>query len=173
MEDTSKPLWRAQDDLPSLPIPTLEESCKRYLASVKALMSPEEYRNTKNAVKEFLKPDGIGRTLQRRLKQRQKEQGGNNSWLQEWWNEYSYLGYREPNVVYVSYFYHFRNRVLGESTSQTRQASVRIFFRIVEFTTSHLFNKLEIHTRTTGDRSRCSGVQKSRRNVYVRTRISG
>lgn len=152
MEDTSKPLWRAQDDLPSLPIPTLEESCKRYLASVKALMSPEEYRNTKNAVKEFLKPDGIGRTLQRRLKQRQKEQGGNNSWLQEWWNEYSYLGYREPNVVYVSYFYHFRNRVLGESTSQTRQASVRIFF-LIRIHTPHLSSKCKFEIHITHRRS--------------------
>ena len=126
MEDTSKPLWRAQNELPSLPIPTLEESCKRYLASVKALMSHEEFQNTKKAVKEFLEPGGIGETLQKRLQQRQKEQGGNNSWLQSWWNEYSYLGYREPNVIYVSYFYHFRDRVLGESLSQTRQASALV-----------------------------------------------
>ena len=27
------------------------------------------------------------------------------NWLADWWNETAYMGYRDPVVVYVSYFY--------------------------------------------------------------------
>lgn len=124
MEKKSTPLWRHQDALPPLPIPTLKETCERYLKSVRALSNSEEaYERTKRAVEVFLRKGGIGETLQERLAKRAESQGGNNSWLQGWWNEYSYLGYREPNVIYVSYFYQFRNTYLGRAKGQIRQAS--------------------------------------------------
>ena len=47
-----------QSSLPRLPIPKLEQSCQRYLASQKPLLSPEEYSVTDKYVQSFLKGQG-------------------------------------------------------------------------------------------------------------------
>jgi carnitine O-acetyltransferase len=47
-----------QDNLPKLPIPELESSCKKYLAALKPLQSPKEHHDTQIAVHEFLKAEG-------------------------------------------------------------------------------------------------------------------
>ena len=47
-----------QSSLPKLPIPTLEETCKRYLRALEGLQDPEEHARTKVAVDEFLQGDG-------------------------------------------------------------------------------------------------------------------
>jgi len=56
-----------QEDLPSLPIPELEETCKRYLDSLRPLQSAKEFADSQVAVKEFLKYDGP--KLQKSLKE--------------------------------------------------------------------------------------------------------
>jgi carnitine O-acetyltransferase len=65
----SKPgiTFAAQDKLPRLPIPELEDTCKRYLEALLPLQSPAEHRETEVAVQEFLESDGP--ILQERLKQ--------------------------------------------------------------------------------------------------------
>lgn len=50
--------FAAQDKLPQLPIPDLESTCKKYLASLRPLQSQKEHHDTEVAVKEFLKTDG-------------------------------------------------------------------------------------------------------------------
>lgn len=55
-----------QDSLPKLPIPDLEDSCRRHLDALMALQSPREHEETKAAVAEFLKTDGP--SLQEKLK---------------------------------------------------------------------------------------------------------
>lgn len=47
-----------QDRLPHLPIPPLEDTCKRYLKSLEALQDEDEHEATKAAVKQFLEGDG-------------------------------------------------------------------------------------------------------------------
>jgi carnitine O-acetyltransferase len=47
-----------QAKLPTLPIPPLEDTCRRYLRSLEALQDPEEHKATKAAVQEFLERDG-------------------------------------------------------------------------------------------------------------------
>lgn len=54
--EQGKPLFAAQDSLPPLPVAPLRETCDRFLASVKALVSPEQYRATQAVVQEFCKP---------------------------------------------------------------------------------------------------------------------
>eukprot|EP00939_MAST-03C_sp_MAST-3C-sp1_P003288 g3288.t1 len=122
MEDPLLPLWSAQKNLAPLPVPTLKETCERYLRSIEALALPSEYERSKEAVAKFLSPSGLGHVLQKRLKKRSEEQGENNSWLQEWWNKYSYLGYREPNVIYVSYYYHLKDSDLPRMRQQIPRA---------------------------------------------------
>ena len=106
-EDKSKgATLRFEDSLPKLPIPTLEETSKRYLKSVHPLLSQLEYANTQKAVEEFVKPGSVGEQLQKRLEERR---GQHKNWLYEWWNEAAYLAYRDPIVPYVSYFYSHRD----------------------------------------------------------------
>ncbi|MCJ1321542.1 Carnitine O-acetyltransferase mitochondrial [Xylographa vitiligo] len=108
-EDASKgPMLRFEDSLPHLPVPTLAETAERYLKSVHPLLNNSEFENTKKAVKEFTKPGTIAEQLQKRLQARQEDPKHKN-WLYEWWNEAAYLGYRDPVVPYVSYFYSHRD----------------------------------------------------------------
>lgn len=55
-----------QDSLPKLPIPDLEDTCRRHLDSLQALQTPREHEDTKAAVRDFLNNDGP--LLQERLK---------------------------------------------------------------------------------------------------------
>ncbi|KAF2201283.1 carnitine O-acetyltransferas-like protein [Delitschia confertaspora ATCC 74209] len=108
-EDQSKgAMLRFEDSLPRLPVPTLEETAKRYLKSVHPLLSKTEYETTTKAVKEFVAPGGPGEELQKRLTARREDPNIRN-WLSEWWNEAAYMGYRDPVVPYVSYFYSHRD----------------------------------------------------------------
>ena len=59
--------FAAQDSLPKLPIPDLEDTCKRYLEALEPLQTNREHYETERAVKEFLTGDGPG--LQESLKQ--------------------------------------------------------------------------------------------------------
>ena len=101
-------MLRFEDSLPRLPVPTLEETAKKYLKSVHPLLSATEYAYTEKAVKEFTATDGLGPTLQKRLEERRDDPEVKN-WLSAWWNQAAYLGYRDPIVPYVSYFYSHRD----------------------------------------------------------------
>jgi hypothetical protein len=50
--------WAHQCDLPKLPIPPLEDTCRRYLTALKGLQDEEEHENTIKAVEAFLHGDG-------------------------------------------------------------------------------------------------------------------
>ncbi|EZF72075.1 hypothetical protein H105_05796 [Trichophyton soudanense CBS 452.61] len=101
-------MLRFEDSLPKLPVPTLEETGRRYLKSVHPLLSAEEYKKTEKAVSDFIKPGGEGEVLQKRLIARSEDPKTDN-WLYEWWNQSAYLAYRDPVVPYVSYFYSYRD----------------------------------------------------------------
>jgi len=101
-------MLRFEDSLPRLPVPTLEETSKRYLRSVQPLLNKTEFETTKKAVDAFVKPGSIGQELQKRLIARRDDPKHKN-WIYEWWNEAAYLAYRDPVVPYVSYFYSHRD----------------------------------------------------------------
>ena len=56
-----------QHTLPKLPIPPLEDTCRRYLTALKGLQDDREHERTLRAVKEFL--EGDGPKLQTRLQE--------------------------------------------------------------------------------------------------------
>jgi carnitine O-acetyltransferase len=101
-------MLRFEESLPKLPVPTLEETAARYLKSVHPLLSPAEFQSTTAAVKDFVKPGGIGSKLQEKLLAR-REDPKHKNWIYEWWNDAAYLAYRDPVVPYVSYFYSHRD----------------------------------------------------------------
>lgn len=59
--------FSGQDKLPTLPIPALDHTCKKYLAALKPLQGPREHSHTQRAVEEFLRTDGP--ELQEKLRQ--------------------------------------------------------------------------------------------------------
>ncbi|KAF2101838.1 carnitine O-acetyltransferase [Rhizodiscina lignyota] len=108
-EDHSKgPMLRFEDSLPRLPVPTLEETAKRYLKSLHPLLSKSEFQHSTSIVQEFLQSGGQGETLQTRLLARREDPNVKN-WIIDWWNDAAYLGYRDPVIPYVSYFYSHRD----------------------------------------------------------------
>ncbi|KAG9303461.1 hypothetical protein G9A89_013788 [Geosiphon pyriformis] len=121
--DTSVgPMYRYQKALPRLPVPALADTLNLYLKSVEPLITSEQYAETKKAVQEFKKPGGIGEELQKRLLEKASRPDVVN-WLEDWWNDLAYFGYRDPVVVYVSYFYAYKDDKLRKDPA-TRAAAI-------------------------------------------------
>lgn len=55
-----------QNDLKKLPIPTLQDTCRKYLDALRPIQSKREHAETRAVVREFLQTDGP--ELQERLK---------------------------------------------------------------------------------------------------------
>jgi carnitine O-acetyltransferase len=80
--------------LPKLPLPKLEDTCKRYLRALEALQDDEEHERTKGVVKEFLE-SGEGEKWQKRLEEYNE---GVDSYIEEFWYE-SYLSFQDSVVL--------------------------------------------------------------------------
>ncbi|XP_036103334.1 peroxisomal carnitine O-octanoyltransferase [Molossus molossus] len=97
-KSTEERTFQYQDSLPSLPVPSLEESLKKYLESVKPFANEEEYKKTEEIVQKF--QNGIGEKLHQKLLERAK---GKRNWLEEWWLNVAYLDVRTPSQLNVNF----------------------------------------------------------------------
>ena len=80
-----------QSKLPKLPVPELSDTFSRLKQSLKPLaFSHEELETSFAKIDEF--ESGLARELHHRLLQRQKE---TTHWLEEWWDNGAYMGYRD------------------------------------------------------------------------------
>lgn len=70
--------FASQEKLPKLPIPDLDKSCNKYLASLRPLQSAREHAETEVAVQEFLRAEGP--ELQEKLK---KYATGKSSYIEQ------------------------------------------------------------------------------------------
>lgn len=70
--------YAAQDKLPKLPIPDLEDTCRKYKAVLAPLQNHREQEDTAAAVEDFLKSDGP--ELQARLR---KYATGKTSYIEQ------------------------------------------------------------------------------------------
>lgn len=123
LEDNSVgPMLRYQKSIPKLPVPALKDTLEKYLKSVRPFVSSEEYAKTEAAVTEFQKPGGIGEELQKRLLAKANNPNVIN-WLEDWWNEVAYFGYRDPVVFYVSYFFAYKDDKIRKNPA-TRAAAI-------------------------------------------------
>ena len=89
------PLYEHQDELKPLPIPSLQETVKRFLPTALPLVeSEEEADSLQKAVDDF---ESQARVLQARLEDRKEEcTKRETSWLQEYWQSDVYLKWRAP-----------------------------------------------------------------------------
>ena len=101
-----RPMLAHESELPGLPIADITSTAEKYLETTKPHLTPSEFRTTQLAVNDFISSPLVKR-LQSRLEERaiQEKKEGRNNWLSTWWNDVAYMGYRDPVVVFVSYFY--------------------------------------------------------------------
>lgn len=87
--------YAAQPDLPALPVPDLSDTARRLKDSLKPLARDlHELAETERKIDEFA--GGLGRELHSRLLQRRDN---TQHWLEEWWDDGAYLGYRDSVCV--------------------------------------------------------------------------
>jgi len=98
------PLYEHQSTLPSLPVPTIEETLARFLPSALPLAeSDAERERLIEACNVF--PQQAAKLQERLQKRYEESKSQNTSWLQLWWNTWGYLQVRDPVVLNVSYFF--------------------------------------------------------------------
>ncbi|MFG2194214.1 choline/carnitine O-acyltransferase [Streptomyces sp. NPDC048639] len=93
--------------LPRVPLPTLEETCERFIAWCSPLLTEEELAATEAEVTAFLRPDGPGRTLHAALEQYDATEGV-ESWLDDFWPS-RYLGRRDRIALNANFFFLFQD----------------------------------------------------------------
>ncbi|KAG5644914.1 hypothetical protein DXG03_007466 [Asterophora parasitica] len=114
---TAPPMLRYQASLPTLPVPPLASTLEKYIESVTPLLTPAQLAHTKSTAAAFLSSP-LAAELQTRLEARAGTPGTAN-WLSDWWNDAAYMGYRDPVVVFVSYFFvHTPNRTFRDSPAR-------------------------------------------------------
>lgn len=92
MQRTTVPMLHFQPSLPRLPIPKLENTCDRYLASLKPLLDAESFDKSSTIVKDF--QQNVGPQLQSLLQAKDKSQKHTSYISQPWFD--MYLSDRQP-----------------------------------------------------------------------------
>lgn len=85
-------------NLPKQPVPKLQATLEKYLKSLTPLLSKDELCATTKLVQEF-ECSATADALQKYLEQRANCK---LNWLEEWWLNAAYLGFRYPVVVHSS-----------------------------------------------------------------------
>eukprot|EP01120_Amphizonella_sp_Union-15-10_P004176 TRINITY_DN1480_c0_g1_i1.p1 TRINITY_DN1480_c0_g1~~TRINITY_DN1480_c0_g1_i1.p1 ORF type:complete len:594 (-),score=105.62 TRINITY_DN1480_c0_g1_i1:94-1875(-) len=123
--------YQYQSKLPPLPIPDLDKTLKKYLKSLKPLLTSDDYKNTEKIVEDFGSSEVAQRyqkILQERVVQKAKE---NKSWLEEWWLKYAYLLYKDPLPITLNYWLHFDSDIVVEDTPWLLQAG-RVIWNVAQ-----------------------------------------
>lgn len=104
--------------LPKLPLPKIEDSCKRYLDALEGLQDEDEHKKTKTVVKEFLE-SGEGAKWQKKLEEYNE---GVDSYIEEFWYE-SYLSHSDSVVLSLNPFFVLSSDVTPRNDPQLSRAS--------------------------------------------------
>ena len=111
-QEYSERTFGNEQQLPRVPLPTLEESCERFLEWCAPLLTAEELDATKSAVESYLRPDSPARVLHEALEQYQAQEGV-HSWLDAFW-PYRYLGRRDRIALNANFFFLFKDVEAGQ-----------------------------------------------------------
>ena len=111
-QELSRLTFGNEDRLPRVPLPTLEESCDRFLEWCGPLLTADERAATETAVTSFLRPGGPARQLHAVLEQYDAADGV-HSWLDMFW-PYRYLGRRDRIALNANFFFLFEDSGQGQ-----------------------------------------------------------
>lgn len=101
-EDPTAGTFAYEQRLPRVPLPTVEESCERFLAWCEPLLTDAELAQTRDAVASFLRPDGEAHRQHAALARYDATEGV-HSWLDAFWDS-RYLGRRDRIALNANYF---------------------------------------------------------------------
>jgi carnitine O-acetyltransferase len=104
---TSERTFGNEEHLPRVPVPTLAQSCQRFLDWSAPLLTDEQRADTEKAVQEFLAPSSSAHELQAVL-ERYDARPDVGSWLDEFW-PYRYLGRRDRIALNANFFFLFHD----------------------------------------------------------------
>jgi len=99
------PTYYFQQSLPKLPLPSLDDTCQRYLEAVEPLVSADQFEKTRATVNYFKATDGA--KLDARLRERDKANTRTSYIAQPWYD--MYLESREPVVLNFNPFIMFQD----------------------------------------------------------------
>lgn len=116
--------YKNQSSMPKLPVPSVEDTLKRFLPTALPLAeSKEEAKALKKAVEKF--PLQAKDLQERLLKRASDPSNQNSSWLQHWWNTLGYLDVRDSVVINVSYYFQFADdKTLVRSLSSNTNSNI-------------------------------------------------
>jgi carnitine O-acetyltransferase len=101
-QEVSAGTFGNEDGLPRVPLPSLEESCERFIAWCAPLVSEDELAATQAAVAACLRPESSARKLQAALEEYDRRNEV-QSWLDEFWAS-RYLGRRDRIALNANFF---------------------------------------------------------------------
>ncbi|KAJ8094509.1 hypothetical protein PM082_010943 [Marasmius tenuissimus] len=113
--------YKHQSSLPKLPVPELQDTLRKLKESLQPIAWDEhEWKEVERKVDQFAETQGP--VLQERLKEWAKDK---DHWLEQWWDDGGYLGYRDSVVVNVSYYYGFHKIPKVEDNAHLAAALIR------------------------------------------------
>ncbi|MGH3625078.1 MAG: choline/carnitine O-acyltransferase, partial [Sciscionella sp.] len=101
-----------EDRLPRVSLPTLEDSCEKFVEWCAPLLNADELAATEAAVASFLRPDSPARKLHAALQQYNAGEGV-HSWLDAFWPS-RYLGRRDRIALNANFFFLFKDSDRGQ-----------------------------------------------------------
>ncbi|GGQ07644.1 carnitine O-acetyltransferase [Actinomadura coerulea] len=111
-EELSSRTFGNEERLPRVPLPTLDETCERFLEWCGPLLTADERARTESALASFARPGGPGRRLHAAL-ERYEAGEGVDSWLDTFW-PYRYLGRRDRIALNANFFFLFKESPEGQ-----------------------------------------------------------
>ncbi|MCC5911936.1 MAG: choline/carnitine O-acyltransferase [Clostridiaceae bacterium] len=116
-----KKTFDQQINLSNQPIPTLDQTCKKFIEWVEPLLTEEEFQKTKEVVKNFTSLGGDGERLQNELYEWAKRNSLSNWTVPLWYDVY--LNARYSLTINSNVFYLLEKTQKAEEFSQTHVAA--------------------------------------------------
>ncbi|CAF4988697.1 unnamed protein product, partial [Rotaria sp. Silwood1] len=121
-------LYSCQNVLPTLPLPSLDDTLQRYLRTVRPLYNDEEYQRVEKLANEFKQT--IGRKLQRYL---WFKWFFSSNYITDWWEKFVYLRGRSPIMVNSNFY--CLDAVFDRSTMKQTARAANIVYAAFKYRT--------------------------------------
>ncbi|XP_033105689.1 carnitine O-palmitoyltransferase 1, liver isoform-like [Anneissia japonica] len=117
--------YSCQSSLPRMHVPLLSSTIRKFMKSVKPVLSKDEYEQIKKEGKEFTKSQGTSLQFMLNLKA-----WWSPSYVSDWWEKYAYLASRSPLPI-NSNFYGLDNFSVHATGIQTARAGAIVHFYLL------------------------------------------
>lgn len=135
-ESIEETTFKYDNKLPSLPVPTVQQSVFKLLETIKPIVTDEAvFKDTERKALDFIQDVNVNE-LQEMLK---KRAATNKNWLESWWLEFAYLRSRKPLIPYsnmaaplpiMSYWPLVSSSEPGFSNVRAKRAALSTYFQL-------------------------------------------